>query len=166
MAYEIEKSDSEWRACLTREQYAIARRGATERAFTGVYHHHDADGVYGCVCCRVPLFDSVAKFDSGSGWPSFWTTIVDRRIERREDLSHGMVRLEARCARCGAHLGHVFEDGPKPTGLRFCINSASLTFLPRAAAPRFASPGDPEPPAIAGSDSAAPGPEIPPEPRS
>jgi peptide-methionine (R)-S-oxide reductase len=123
-----EKSDDEWKAELTQDQYRIARMGDTEMAFTGKYYNHKCEGVYRCVCCGEPLFSSDAKYDSGSGWPSFWQPMKDHEPVELRDSSHGMVRVEVRCPACGAHLGHVFEDGPNPTGLRYCINSASLDF--------------------------------------
>lgn len=112
-------------------EWHVTQEGGTEPAFTGRWVDHHADGVYVCVCCGAPLFDARDKFDSGSGWPSFTRPVDERALERRLDLSHGMRRVEVRCARCDAHLGHVFEDGPPPTGLRHCINSAALDHRPR-----------------------------------
>ena len=126
--YEVRKTDAEWRAALEPQQYEVARQAATERPFTGRYWDHFADGSYRCVGCGQVLFDSAAKFDAGCGWPSYSQPIVDGRVERLRDISHGMVRTEVRCARCGSHLGHVFDDGPEPTGERFCINSAAIDF--------------------------------------
>lgn len=122
------------KAELTPQQYEVTQRGGTEPAFTGIYWDHHGDGVYACVVCHTPLFDSDTKFESGTGWPSFWEPTDDARVEIRRDTSHGMVREEAVCAKCGAHLGHRFPDGPEPTGMRYCINSASLTFNDRGAA--------------------------------
>lgn len=122
----IEKSNEEWAKELTPEQYQITREKGTERAFTGKYWDAKKDGVYKCVCCGTPLFDSNTKFDSGTGWPSFFAPLRDDVVETDDDTSHFMRRTEVHCAKCGCHLGHLFEDGPKPTGLRYCLNSASL----------------------------------------
>ncbi len=129
--YPFKKTDAEWRAQLDALDYEVTRHAATERAFTGRYWDHFAPGAYRCICCGVSLFDSATKFDAGCGWPSYWQPLKGERIERVMDHSHGMTRVEVRCQNCGAHLGHVFDDGPAPTGERYCINSAALDFEPR-----------------------------------
>ena len=129
MVEKIVKTEDEWRQQLTPEQYAVTRQRATERPFTGEYVHNKAEGTYCCVACGLPLFSSKTKFESGTGWPSFWEVIEQGNVRLKQDFSHGMHRVEAVCSRCDAHLGHVFDDGPQDkTGQRYCINSASLSF--------------------------------------
>jgi len=128
MAEKMTKSDTEWRRDLTEEQYHVTRQKGTERAFAGALCNNKERGVYRCVCCGNDLFSSDTKYESGSGWPSFWQPLAEDRVAEEEDHSHGMVRIEALCSQCDAHLGHVFPDGPRPTGLRYCMNSAALRF--------------------------------------
>lgn len=130
----IVKTEDEWKKLLAPEEFQVARKHGTERAFSGKLNKNYADGLYRCICCNTALFDSKTKFDSGTGWPSFWAPIAKENVKNVSDTQFGMVRTENQCARCDAHLGHVFEDGPKPTGLRFCMNSASMKFVPRAKA--------------------------------
>lgn len=122
----ITKSDEEWRAQLTAEQYHVTRQAGTERPFTGKYNDSKEPGIFHCVCCDAPLFTSAEKFDSGTGWPSFWAPVDESAVKTRVDQAYGMIRNEVICSRCDAHLGHIFPDGPQPTGMRYCMNSASL----------------------------------------
>jgi peptide-methionine (R)-S-oxide reductase len=138
----VRKSDAEWRAVLTEEQFHVTRGKGTERAFTGAYWDTKEDGVYRCVCCGQPLFDAKAKYDSGTGWPSFWGPVDENALSLREDRGLFMSRTEVLCSRCDAHLGHVFPDGPRPTGLRYCMNSVALQLVGRDASP---APAEKEP---------------------
>lgn len=143
----VNKTEAEWRAQLSDIEYRVTREAATERAFTGRYWDHWDPGIYRCVGCGTPLFESTTKFDAGCGWPSYFRPINGEVIDEQVDRSHGMVRIEVRCKECGSHLGHVFEDGPAPTGLRYCINSAALKFDDR----------EPEPGADDAGQSGTPG---------
>jgi len=131
MEKKVVKSEEEWKKELTPEQFAVCRMKGTERPFTGEYYQTKADGMYTCSCCGAELFDSNTKYDSGSGWPSFYEPTDKEKVQEESDRSHGMTRTEVMCKSCGAHLGHVFPDGPRPTGLRYCINSVSLKLKPK-----------------------------------
>jgi peptide-methionine (R)-S-oxide reductase len=136
----VEKTDEEWRAQLSEEQFYIARGKGTERPFCGTLLDNKREGVYACVCCNLPLFSSRSKFNSGTGWPSFFQPVAEENVTTHEDRAYGMVRTEILCARCDCHLGHVFSDGPAPTGLRFCVNSESLVFTDQSELAQLADP--------------------------
>jgi methionine-R-sulfoxide reductase len=136
----VDKSDAEWERQLTRKQYEVARGKGTEPPFCGLLLDNKRDGVYACVCCSLPLFASDSKFESGTGWPSFFKPVAPENVVTEEDRSHGMRRVEILCVRCGCHLGHVFNDGPRPSGLRFCVNSESLVFVDRQDVATLADP--------------------------
>ena len=139
----VEKSDAEWRQQLSAEQFQVARGKGTERPFCGTLLDNKRQGVYACICCGLPLFSSDSKFNSGTGWPSFFQPVADENVVTEEDRAYGMRRVEILCARCDCHLGHVFEDGPRPTGLRYCVNSESLSFTDRASVASLADPAAP-----------------------
>ena len=141
----VVKTDAEWKAQLTADQYKIARGKDTERAFCGRFFDNHKKGVYTCICCGLPLFSSDAKFDSGTGWPSFFTPVAKENVVETVDDSHGMERKEILCARCGGHLGHVFDDGPRPTGLRFCVNSESMSFTDSGEVKKLVDPATTQP---------------------
>jgi len=130
----VRKTDAQWRKLLSAQQYEVARKKGTEQPFTGAYWNHKKSGLYTCVCCGAPLFSSETKFESGTGWPSYWDPVAPARVKLEPDRSHGMERIEVQCRRCGAHLGHVFDDGPQPTGKRYCINSVCLDFTEQKSA--------------------------------
>ncbi len=139
----VEKTDAEWRAQLTAEQFQIARGKGTERPFCGTLLDNKKSGIYTCICCRLPLFSSDSKFNSGTGWPSFFTPVAEENIAEETDVAYGMRRTEILCARCDCHLGHVFPDGPRPTGLRYCVNSESLDFTDSSDMASLADPAAP-----------------------